>query len=130
MRAAMNPVTQALLRDLNDKSLAAFVEDWDGFNDLVIEIYQQKSLTFDQQERFFELQQRLRAAYPAYAAELAPHWRTARIKGELLVGDPFVAIIEKQSAKDFVENWDAMRTLPAAREALNNMLMERLEANS
>jgi hypothetical protein len=125
MRAAMNPVTQALLRDLNDTELVAFVTDWDALNDLVIEIYQQKSLTFEQQERFFELQERLRAAYPPLAAELAPHWRTARIKGELVIGDPFAAIIEKQSAKDFVENWDAMRTLPAAREALNNMLMAR-----
>lgn len=122
-----NPVTQSLLKQINDPSLAAFVSDWDGLNDLVIEIYQQKSLTFEQQEHFFELQERLRAAYPAYAAKLAPHWRTARIKGELVVGDPFAAIIEKQGAKDFVENWDAMRTLPAAREALNNMLMEKIE---
>lgn len=124
----MNPVTQALLRDLNDAPLAAFVQDWDTLNDLVIEIYQQKSLTFEQQERFFEAQQRLKTSYPVYAKELEPYWRTARVKGELVVGDPFLAIIEKQSAKDFVENWDAMRTLPAAREALNNMLMAKVES--
>jgi hypothetical protein len=123
-----NPVTQSLLKQINDPALAAFVEGWDALNDLVIEIYQQKSLTFEQQERFFELQERLGAAYPAYAAELAPHWRTARVKGELVVGDPFLAIIEKRGAKDFIENWDAMRTLPAAREALNMMLMAKVES--
>lgn len=123
----MNPVTQSLLKQLNDPQLDAFAADWDALNELVIEIYQQKSLTFAQQERFFELQERLRAAYPPLAAELEPHWRAARVKGELIVGDLFLAVIEKSSAKEFVENWDAMRTLPAAREALNMMLIERLE---
>lgn len=123
----MNPVTQSLLKQLNDPQLDAFATDWDALTELVIEIYQQKSLTFAQQQRFFELQERLRPGYGGLAAELEPHWRTARIKGELVVGDPFLAVIEKASAKEFVENWDAMRTLPAAREALNMMLMARIE---
>jgi hypothetical protein len=29
-------------------------------------------------------------------------------------------------ARDFVGNWPAMQALPAAREALNRLLMERL----
>lgn len=123
----MNPVTQSLLKQLNDPQLNTFAADWDALTELVIEIYQQKSLTFAQQELFFELQERLRAAYGRLAADLEPHWRTARVKGELVVGDPFRAVIEKATAKEFVENWDAMRTLPAAREALNMMLMERIE---
>jgi hypothetical protein len=123
----VNPVTQSLLKQLNDPKLSAFAADWDALTELVIEIYQQKSLTFAQQEQFFELQERLRPAYSRLAAELEPHWRTARVKGELVVGDPFRAVIEKASAKEFVENWDAMRTLPAAREALNMMLMGRIE---
>lgn len=123
----MNPVTQSLLKQLNDPQLDAFAADWDVLTELVIEIYQQKSLTFAQQELFFELQERLRPAYRSLAAELEPHWRIARVKGELVVGNPFLAVIEKVSAKEFVENWDAMRTLPAARESLNLMLMERIE---
>jgi hypothetical protein len=127
----MNPFTQGLLKQLNDPKLNAFAADWDALTELVIEIYQQKSLTFAQQEQFFELQERLRPAYGSLAAELEPHWRTARVKGEVrasgTLGDPFLAVIEKASAKEFVENWDAMRTLPAAREALNMMLMARIE---
>lgn len=123
----MNPVTQSLLKQLNDPTLTAFATDWDTVTELVIEIYQQKSLTVEQQARFFEAQERLQAAYPALASELEPHWRSARIKGELVVGDPFLAVLSKPSAKEFVENWDAMRTLPAAREALNMLLMGRIE---
>lgn len=124
----MNPVTHGLLQQLNDPQLTAFATDWDTVTELVIEIYQQKSLTVEQQARFFEAQERLQAAYPALATELEPHWRTARIKGELVVGDPFLAVLSKPSAKEFVENWDAMRTLPAAREALNMLLMARIAA--
>lgn len=123
----MNPVTQSLLKHLNGPQLHAFAEDWDLLTALVIEIYQQKSLTVAQQARFFEAQARLQNSYAALAAELEPHWRAARVKGDLVVGDPFRAIIDKPSAKEFVENWDALRSLPAAREALNMMLMERVE---
>ncbi len=123
----MNPVTHGLLKQLNDPALTAFATDWDTLTELVIDIYQQKSLTVEQQERFFDAQERLQASYPALAPELEPFWRPARIKGELVVGDPFLAVLSKSSAKEFVENWDAMRTLPAAREALNMMLMSRIE---
>ncbi len=123
----MNPVTQALLKELKEPELDKFVEDWDTLNDLIIEIYKQKSLSFEQQEIFFEVQERLRNVYPDLATELEPFWRKAKIKGELSTSDPFQRLIGKRSAKEFVENWKAMKTLPAAREALNEMLMARIE---
>jgi hypothetical protein len=123
----MNPVTQGLLRDLNDPKLDAFARDWGELEVLVVEIYKQKSLSFAQQEEFFELQERLRPSYAILAPQLEAFWRKTRIKGELVTTDPFLAVLEKQSAKDFVENWDAMKTLPAAREAFNQLLMDKLE---
>jgi len=123
----MNPVTQALLKQVNDPALQAFVQDWDTLNDLVIEIYQQKSKSFDQQELYFEVRERLRKSYAGLAAQLAPFWKKVKIKGELVTNDPFLALIGKRSAKEFVENWEVMKTLPAAREALNEMLMARIE---
>ena len=126
----MNPVTQALLRQVKDPALYAFVRDWDTLSDLVIEANQQKSLSFDQQEIYFQVQERLRQSYARLAAVLAPFWRKAKIRGEVIIKDPFLALIDKQSAKEFVENWEAMKTLPAAREALNEMLMARIEEKS
>jgi hypothetical protein len=126
----MNPVTAALVKDLIDPALSTFVEDWDQLNDLIIEIFKQKSVSFEQQGLFFELQERLRQRYPNLAAALEPFWRAAQIKGELVVNDPFQGLFGKTSAREFVENWDAMRTLPTAREALNEMLMARVEKKS
>jgi hypothetical protein len=123
----MNPVTQGLLRQLNDPKLDAFARDWGELEVLVVEIYKQKSLSFAQQAEFFELQERLRPSYTILAPLLEAFWRKTRIKGELVTSDPFLAVLEKQSAKDFVENWDAMKTLPAAREAFNQLLMDKLE---
>ncbi len=123
----MNPVTGALIKELKDPEWSAFAKDWDILNDLIIEIFKQKSLSFEQQELFFEVQERLRQRYPKFAAELEPFWRAAKIKGEVITSDPFQALFGKQSAREFVENWEAMRTLPAAREALNEMLIARIE---
>jgi hypothetical protein len=123
----MNPVTAALVKELKDPAWSAFVEDWDQLNDLIIEIFKQKSVSFEQQELFFALQERLRQRYPLLAAQLEPFWHAAKIKGEVITSDPFQALFGQGSAREFVENWDAMRTLPAAREALNEMLMARVE---
>ncbi len=123
----MNPVTGALIKELKDPAWDAFAKDWDILNDLIIEIFKQKSVSFEQQELFFEVQGRLRQRYPNLAAEIDPFWRAAKVKGEVSVDDPFQTLFAKGSARDFVDNWEAMRTLPAAREALNEMLMARIE---
>ncbi len=125
----MNPVTQGLLKQVRDDgSLEAFAQDWEDLESLIIEVYRQKSVSFEQQEQFFALKERLRNAYAEIQNELFRYWPLIRVKGELVVGDPYLALLDKSSAKEFVENWDAMRTLPAAREALNQMLMARIEA--
>lgn len=123
----MNPVTRGLLKQLNDSELDAFVESWDALEVLVVEIYKQKSLSFSQQEDFFRLQEGLTPRYAALETELGRYWPATKIKGELVTTDPFRTVIGKGSAREFVENWDAMKTLPAAREALNQMLMAKLQ---
>lgn len=124
----MNPVTRGLLAQLEDPQVAEFAEDWDTLENLVVEIYRQKSVTFEQQQTFFDVQQRLQQSYPRYEEEFGRYWPHVRVKGELVVGDPFQALIRQSGAKAFVENWDAMRTLPAARESLNQMLVARIAA--
>lgn len=123
----MNPVTRALLKQLGDGELNKFAEDWDTLEVLIVEIYKQKSLSFDQQEEFFQLQERLQARYAPLQDDLGLFWPKTRVRGESVTTDPFAALLSKQAAQEFVGNWDAMRTLPAAREALNLMLMARIE---
>lgn len=126
----MNPVTQGLLKQLNDPDSTRFAESWDQLEQLVIEIYKQKSVSFDQQTEFFAVREKLQTMYPKFSQELDRFWPHIKVKGELMIGNPLASILSKQGAKEFVENWDAMRTLPAAREALNQMLVARIESNA
>ncbi|MCW5876581.1 MAG: hypothetical protein KIS85_06830 [Anaerolineales bacterium] len=123
----MNPVTEGLLRKLNDPQLDEFARCWGELEALVIEIYRQKAVSFEQQESFFLLREELLQRYPPLAEELGGYWPLARVKGEAVTVNPFEALIGKESAKQFVENWEAMRYLPAAREAINQLLMGRIE---
>lgn len=126
----MNPVTRSLLQRVPDADLHRFVEDWDELEALIVDIFRQKSVTFRQQEAFFTLQARLVEGYARYKAELDRFWPATKIKGEIVLADPFLRVMEARAAAAFVENWEAMKTLPAAREALNQMLMARTEKNS
>lgn len=126
----MNPVTNGLLKALGNPQFKTFSEDWDRLESLVVEIYKQKSVSFAQQEEYFELRQRLVGTYAQLSPELARFWPRTKVKGAPVTGDPFLAVIDKLSAKEFLENWDVMKTLPAAREAFNQMLMEKIEAKS
>jgi hypothetical protein len=122
----MNPVTRGLLQQIGDQKLETFAQEWDALEALVIEINRQNSLSFAQQEEFFDIQARLRESYKKIQNEVEPFWRAAKIKGELLTADPFFKLIEAQSAQEFLGNWPVMQTLPAAREAFNQMLMARI----
>jgi hypothetical protein len=122
----MNPVTHGLLQQIGDQKLETFAQEWDALEALIIEINRQKSLSFAQQEEFFDIQTRLRESFTTVKSELEPFWRAAKIKGELLTGDPYSKLIEAGSAQEFLGNWPAMQTLPAAREAFNQMLMARI----
>jgi hypothetical protein len=122
----MNPVTRGLLQQIGDQKLETFAQEWDALEALVIEINRQNSLSFAQQEDFFDIQTRLRESYNAIRNDVEPFWRAAKIKGELLTADPFSKLIETESAQEFLGNWAVMQTLPAAREAFNQMLMGRI----
>ncbi|MQC26085.1 MAG: hypothetical protein DWG76_01365 [Chloroflexi bacterium] len=123
----MNPVTQALLKQIDDAPLHTFVADWDALEALLIEVYKAGGAEADQIAEYVYLREQLAARYPQFADELSPRWQATSIKGRPLTQDPFLALIEPLSAQEFVGNWSALQTLPAAREALNEMLVARLE---
>jgi hypothetical protein len=123
----VNPITQALLKQLSDPQLGEFARDWEDLESLVVEIYQQNSVSFEQQQDFYQLRERLRQSYALLHEELDLFWPLTKIRGEPVTADPFITVIGMEAAKGFLGNWDAMRTLPAAREALNHLLIARIE---
>ena len=124
----MNPVTQALLAQLDDPALENFIVNWDALEELLIDVYKAGSADLKQVAAYTRLRANLERSYPAFEGELAPHWRAARIKGQALEADPFRTLIAPAALEEFIGNWPALQTLPAVREALNEMLVARLDA--
>jgi len=123
----VNPVTRALMQQIKDSGLQAFVDAWDELEVLMVEVYKAGNADRSQQADFAGIQTRLVASYPEWQAALEPHWRAATIKGHPLESDPFQTLMDLEDAGAIVDNWAALQTLPAAREALNNMLVEWIE---
>lgn len=122
----VNPVTQAILTRIKDRHLIQFVSDWDELESLVVQVFRRKMVTDSEEETYFRLRKRLSNAYPNWEVALQPYWQQSRIKGQKEVSDPFLRLLTPNRAADFVGDWEAMKNLPAAREALNNYLLSRI----
>lgn len=124
----MNPFTQSLTRALADPALDAFVARWDALEALVVRVYRGGAAAPADEAEWAPLRPALAGAYPAWAESLAPHWPLTSAGGQPVTADPFVRLMSFTRAADIVGDWAAMQTLPAAREALNRMLVARLQA--
>ncbi len=124
----MNPVTHSLLKQVQDAELEAFVQLWDALEALVIRVYKGKAAAVEDREEHSRLRAALQVRYPRWQPVLDPHWRRARLAGELAREDPFRFLLQIEDAAGFAGSWTAMQSLPAAREALNAYLLERIQA--
>ena len=123
----MNPYTRSLLQRIENPALHDWVEAWDQLESLVVEIYRTEAAGPDAQNEYRDLKQRLITGYERWKDELRPHWDGLQAGGEPVQTDPFQKLLEPESAQGFLENWRAMQTLPAAREALNSYLIALIE---
>lgn len=124
----MNPYTRSLLERIDAPDLRSWVESWDQLESLVIEVYRMEAAGPDDEREFRHLRSELRAEYGRWKPGLETHWQGLEAGGEVLDSDPFWALLEPEGVGAFVGNWKAMQTLPAAREALNNYLIEHIES--
>ena len=73
---------------------------------------------------YTQLRTWLHANYEQWRTALEPHWRQAKVVGQLAVEDPFAKLFAPSHATDFLNNWPALQALPAAREGLNRLVLE------
>lgn len=132
---AANPFTAELLARLSERraddaaALAPFVDGWDRLESLVIDVYRAGRADRAAEAAWTALRAPLAAAYDGVAAPLAAHWPRVRAAGRPCAADPFRALLDPPAAAAFVDNRTAMQTLPAAREALNRLLVALAEDN-
>ena len=122
----MNPVTQHLLAHIDDRRIRDFVEAWDALEALMIRVYKNGQADRDDEHTYRRIRRTLRRLLPRYTDALEPYWQQTTINGEAVTTDPFAALISPEDAAAFVEDWDMMQRLPAAREALNGWLLDRV----
>ena len=119
----VNPFTRFLSQFMPDHDLDQFVAAWDSLEQLVIRVYKSKRSTAADEQAFGSVQAQLRSAYPQWKTQLVPYWQATLVGGKLAERDPFERLFSAESAAAFVDDWDAMQHLPAAREALNRFIV-------
>lgn len=120
----MNPVTQGILKRIQDPDLRRFVEDWDRLERLVIDVYKSRQSSTEIHALHHQVKNRLERDFPRYQAALEPYWHKIRVEGVLLTEDPFRFVLRVAQPEGWIDNWPIMQQLPAAREALNHYLMD------
>jgi hypothetical protein len=125
---AMNIFTRFLSGGLGDKKLEEWIRHWDGVEGLVVRVFKAKGATAEDEGEYGRLRPWLLAHYPAWEGALRPHWQAAKVAGALAKQDPFARLLRVETAGGFVGDWEAMQHLPAAREALNRLVVERTGA--
>jgi hypothetical protein len=123
----MNPFTQSLLKQVSDRRLAEFVTRWDALEALVVRVYKGNAATAQDEREYAGLRVQLVRDYPRWQQALGRFWPLIRAAGEPTKEDPFVRLLVYVRASDFVDNWPAMQTLPAARESINMLLIDVTE---
>ena len=126
----MNPFTRSLLAQVKDGGLVDFVTRWDVMEELVVRVYKTEAASELDEHEHVQARTWLLQHYPKYQAALARHWLHTRAGSQPVSADPFARLLEPEHARDFVDNWPAMQTLPSAREALNMLLIERADLST
>ena len=120
----MNLFTRFLRQWSRDPDLEKLVEHCDALEALVIRVYKRGEATAADEAEYQALRGWLAANYPAWQPMLRPYWQEASVAGKPAATDPFLRLVAADSARAFVGDWEAMQHLPAAREALNRLILQ------
>lgn len=110
-------------RGTDEKEIKAFIANWEILEELVEEVYFKGEVEPTDRHLFGSLKLAIKRYYLQLADELKPFWMQVKIAGKLLRNDPFAELLDTPGLSAFLTNWDRMQMVPAAREALNLMLV-------
>ena len=125
----MNPFSQSLLKQIKDRQLAEFVARGDRLEALVVRVNKAGAATGADEAEYAGLRRWLRRRYGQWEARLRSYWPGIRAGGEPLLQDPFLSLLALERATALADNWTAMQLLPAARESINMMLVDKLNGD-
>ena len=120
----MNAFTEFLLQKTHLRKIAHFTQKWDLLEKMVIDLFREDLTPDSAVKEWGKTRKQLIRAYPALKKALAPHWPQARVGGKKTQTDPFETILAVSHPAQVPGNWPLMQTLPAAREAINRLILE------
>jgi hypothetical protein len=123
-----NPFTRAILKQVDDPELRDFVVYWDSLEFLVVRVFRAEVASQEDEAEHNRLRSWLSRNYGRWQARLTAYWRQTQVAGQPTRQDPFLFLIAAPASSQFVGNWTAMQYLPAAREALNQFLIDRINS--
>lgn len=122
----MNPFTRFLRQwTQDDAGLDELVEQCDALESLVIRVYKEGEATAADEARYQAIRRWMREHYSDWQEDVRPFWEQAEVAGRPAAEDPFLRLMAPESASAFAGNWEAMQLLPAAREALNRLVIQQ-----
>lgn len=108
---------------VDQKEIDLFIANWEMLEELVTDVYSKGQVDPTDRDLFGSLKFALKRYYRLLAEELKPFWRQVKVAGKLLKNDPFAELLDAPGLSAFLTNWEAIQKVPAAREALNLMLV-------
>ena len=126
----MNPFSRFLRQWNPDENVHRLLEHCDALEALIVRVYRQGHATGADEAEYQAIRRWMKANYNKWQKGLRPYWRNNLVGGRPIRTDPFLELLRHESATSFVDDWEAMRTLPAVREALNQMLLDEGEEGS
>jgi hypothetical protein len=120
----MNPFSQFLSKTITNSNFRVFVNKWDGLEQIVVNTFRKQGDLIADAKVWRRLRAELRKEYPKWRERLEPFWMKATVDGAPAREDPFIWLLSYEDINEFRQNWLAMQTLPAAREAINRLLIE------
>lgn len=127
LRLAMNPFTRFLRQWSGDKKLETFIEHCDALESLIIRVYKRGKTTAGDEAEYQALRRWMNTNYPAWKDALRPIWKEVQVGGAPVQEDPFLRLTCAEHSEEFVDDWKTLQHLPAAREALNKLVLARSE---
>lgn len=121
----MNPFTRFLSQWSKDSPFQEFVEHWDVLEAIVVLVYRDKLSPAEAEPEFQRVWPWLRQHYSQWEEALRPFWQQTKVGGKPTQTDPFHLLLAFEHPAGIPGNWNAMRHLPAAREALNQFIISQ-----
>ncbi|MEM8858814.1 MAG: hypothetical protein AAGD96_10865 [Chloroflexota bacterium] len=121
----MNPFTRFLRQwSNNSNEFESFIHHWDALEAMAIRVYKAGKPSAEDLADYQTIKKFMDVSYSELAPKLETYWKNSEVGGQLDHADPFAYLFQYDTAEGFVGNWAALQHLPAAREALNGLLVE------